>query len=81
LIEPDEEVVMTLLKDRFFWSSYGKFTAAAALGCAVAIVGLGIPVNVALTLTVGAVIGFPAAFAFAQGRPPRDEIQSLQSAS
>jgi hypothetical protein len=61
-----------MLKDRFFWTSYGKYTAAVIVGLALATFLLGVPEEVTIRLGVGAILGFPAAFGFAMRRPPRN---------
>jgi thiol:disulfide interchange protein len=60
---------MRLYKDPFFWMSGAKFTFALLIGLGLATIMLGISLNTALTMAVGGVLGFPAAFAFGAQRP------------
>jgi hypothetical protein len=60
---------MSVLKDPFFWISGAKYTLAFGF----ATLFLGVPERVSITLAVGALIGYPAAFAFGTRRPARPQ--------
>jgi len=65
---------MSVLKDPFFWISGAKYTLALALGFGFATLFLGVPERVSITLAVGALIGYPAAFAFGTRRLVRPQM-------
>jgi hypothetical protein len=54
-----------MIRDKFFWASYGKFSLAAVAGLALATFVLGVPADVSVRLGVGALFSFPVAYGFA----------------
>ena len=64
---------MSTLKDKFFWSSYGKSVLGAVVGAGIATIALGVPANTMAAFTVGAlVMGFPIGYGVASRRPTSD---------
>jgi hypothetical protein len=59
-----------MLKERFFWESYGKYSLAVVAGLGLASVALGVPPEVSIRFGAGAVLSFPAAYAIAASRKP-----------
>ena len=66
-----------MLKDRFFWESYGKYSLAVVAGLGLATVALGVPPEVSIRFGAGAVLTFPAAYAYAARRKPEEPGESL----
>jgi hypothetical protein len=64
---------MILLRDPFFWRSGCKYMLSLVIGFGLATWLLGVPERVSITLAVGAIIGFPVAFALGARRPPSTE--------
>jgi hypothetical protein len=66
-----------MLKDRFFWESYGKYSLGIATGLALATIGLDVPPEVSVRFGAGAIATFPAAYAFASRRKPDQPVEDL----
>jgi hypothetical protein len=65
-----------MLKDKFFWESYGKFSAVFAAGSALATFGLDVPTDVSVRLLAGGLAAFPVAFAMgAKSRQDKDQVE------
>jgi hypothetical protein len=62
---------LTTLRDKFFLAAYGKYAAYALAGGALATV-VGVPLVMSATLTAGALIGFPPAYALT--RPSSERV-------
>lgn len=61
-----------MFRDKYFWTSYGKYAAAVVIGMALATFLLGVPAEITVRLGAGAIVSFPVAFGFAMRRPSRN---------
>ncbi len=71
---------MSALKDKFLWSSYGKFALVATVGFALSTL-VGVPASTAVTLAAGAVLSFPAAYGIIRKSEPEQSAPPGSRAS